>query len=115
LLNAGLLALAIIGTLVSATIWVPVAFFLIDTFPENPALAGAILSIICLVFFLCILGARVRSRLVYLVSRAVLLFLSVAAAIASMEMISFGLISVLDPVSGSLCHFDLCDFRPQHS
>lgn len=35
-----------------------------------------------------------RSRLVYVVSRAVLLFLSVVAAIASMEVISFGLVSV---------------------
>ena len=40
--NAGLLALAILGTLLSAKIWVPVAFFLVDTFPENPALAGTI-------------------------------------------------------------------------
>ena len=72
----------------------PVAYFLVDTFPENPALAGAILSIICMVFFLCILGARMRSRVICLVSRAVLLFLSVVAAIASMEAISFGLISV---------------------
>jgi hypothetical protein len=92
--NVGLLALAIFGTLLSATIWVPVAFFLVDTFPENPALAGAILSIICVVFFLCILGARMRSHVIYLVSRAVLLFLSVVAAIASMEAISFGLVSV---------------------
>ena len=92
--NAGLLALAIFGTLLSAKIWVPVAFFLVDTFPENPALAGTILSIICVVFFLCILGARMRSRLIYVVSRAVLLFLSVVAAIASMEAISFGFISV---------------------
>ena len=49
--NAGLLALAIVGTLLSAKIWVPVAYFLIDTFPENPVLAGTILSIICVVFF----------------------------------------------------------------
>ena len=41
--NAGLLAVAILGTLLSAKIWVPVAFFLVDTFPENPALAGTIL------------------------------------------------------------------------
>ena len=27
-------------TLLSAKIWVPVAFFLVDTFPENRALAG---------------------------------------------------------------------------
>ena len=92
--NAGLLALAILGTLLSAKIWVPVAFFLVDTFPEKPALTGAILFIICVVFFLCILGARMRSRLIYFVSRAVLLFLSVVAAIASMEAISFGLIGV---------------------
>ena len=92
--NTGLLALAIFGTVLSAKIWVPVAFFLVDTFPENPALAGAILSIICVVFLLCIFGARMRSRLIYLISRAVLLFLSVVAAIASMEAISFGLISV---------------------
>ena len=92
--NVGLLALAIFGTLLSAKIWVPVAFFLVDTFPENPALAGAILSIICVVFFLCILGARMRSHVICLVSRAVLLFLSVVAAIASMEAISFGLVSV---------------------
>ena len=58
--NTGLLALAIFGTLLSAKIWVPVAFFLVDTFPENPALAGAILFIICVIFFLCILGARMR-------------------------------------------------------
>ena len=92
--NAGLLALAILGTLLSAKIWVPVAFFLVDTFPANPALAGTILSVICVVFFLCILGARMRSRLIYVVSRAVLLFLSVVAAIASMEAISVGFISV---------------------
>ena len=92
--NAGLLAVAILGTLLSAKIWVPVAFFLVDTFPENPALAGTILSIVCVIFFLCILGARMRSRLTYVASRAVLLFLSVVAAIASMEAISFGLISV---------------------
>lgn len=92
--NAGLLALAILGTLLSAKIWVPVAFFLVDTFPANPALAGTILSVICVVFFLCILGVRMRSRPFYLVSRAVLLFLSVVAAIASMEAISFGLVSV---------------------
>ena len=92
--NAGLLAVAIVGTLLSAKIWVPVAYFLIDTFPENPVLAGTILSIICVVFFLCILGARMRPHLIYLVSRAVLLFLSVVAAIASMEAISFGLVSV---------------------
>ena len=92
--NAGLLALAIFGTLLSAKIWVPVAFFLVDTFPENPALAGTVLSVICVVFFLCIPGAGMRSRLIYFVSRAVLLFLSVVAAIASMEAISFGLISV---------------------
>ena len=92
--NAGLLAVAIVGTLLSAKIWVPVAYFLIDTFPENPVLAGTILSIICVVFFLCILGARMRPHLIYLVSRAVLLFLSVVAAIASMETISVGLVSV---------------------
>lgn len=92
--NVGLLALAILGTLLSAKIWVPIAFFLIDTFPENRVLAGAILSIICVVFFLCILGARMRSHVICLVSRAVLLFLSVIAAIASMEAISFGFISV---------------------
>lgn len=92
--NAGLLALAILGTLLSAKIWVPVVFFLVDTFPENPALAGMILSIICVVFFLCVLGARVRSYLIRLVSRAVLLFLSVVAAIASMETISVGLVSI---------------------
>ncbi len=91
--NAGLLAVAILGTLLSAKIWVPVAFFLVDTFPENPALAGTILSIICVIFFLC-LGARMRSRSIYFLSQAVLLFLSVVAAIASMEAISFGLISV---------------------
>ena len=91
--NAGLLAVAILGTLLSAKIWVPVAFFLVDTFPENPALAGTILSIICVIFFLC-LGARMRSRSIYSLSQAVLLFLSVVAAIASMEAISFGLISV---------------------
>jgi hypothetical protein len=92
--NAGLLALAILGTLLSAKIWVPVVFFLVDTFPENPALAGMILCVICAVFFLCILGARMRSYLIHLVSRAVLLFLSVVAAIASMEAISFGAIDV---------------------
>ena len=92
--NAGLLAVAILGTLLSAKIWVPVAFFLVDTFPENPALAGTILSVICVVFFLCIFGARMRSRLIYFFSRAVLLFLSVVAAIASMEAISFGFVSV---------------------
>ena len=92
--NAGLLALAILGTLLSAKIWVPVAFFLVDTFPTNPALAGTILSVICAVFFLCILGVRMRPRLIYAVSRTVLLFLSVVAAIASMETISVGLLSV---------------------
>jgi hypothetical protein len=92
--NAGLLALAILGTLLSAKIWVPVVFFLVDTFPENPALAGTILSVICVVFLLCIPGARTHSRFIYVVSRAVLLFLSVVAAIASMEAISFGSISV---------------------
>ena len=92
--NAGLLAVAIFGTLLSAKIWAPVAYFVIDTFPENPALAGTILSIILIVFFLCIRGARMRSRSIYFVSRAVLLFLSVVAAIASMEAISIGLISV---------------------
>jgi hypothetical protein len=90
--NAGLLALAILGTLLSAKIWVPVVFFLVDTFPENPALAGTILSVV--VFLLCIPGARTHSRFIYVVSRAVLLFLSVVAAIASMEAISFGSISV---------------------
>ena len=92
--STGLLALAIFGTLLSAKIWVPVAYFLIDTFPENPALASAILSIICVVFFLCIPGARMRSPVICLVSRSVLLFLSVVAAIASMETISVGLVSV---------------------
>jgi hypothetical protein len=92
--NAGLLALAIAGTLLSAKIWVPVAFFVVDTFPANPALAGTILSVFCVIFFLCIPGARMRSRLIYVVSRAVLLFLSVVAAIASMETISVGLVSV---------------------
>jgi hypothetical protein len=92
--KAGLLALAILGTLLSAKIWVPVAFFLVDTFPANPALAGTILSVICVVFFLCIPGARMRSRLISAVSRAVVLFLSVVAAIASMETISVGLVSV---------------------
>jgi hypothetical protein len=92
--KAGLLALAILGTLLSAKIWVPVAFFLVDTFPENPALAGSILLVVCVVFFLCILGTRMRSRLIYTASRAVLLFLSVVAAIASMETISVGLVSV---------------------
>jgi len=92
--KAGLLALAILGTLLSAKIWVPIAFFLVDTFPANPALAGTILSVICVVFFLCIPGAKMRSRLIYTVSRAVLLFLSVVAAIASMETISVGLVSV---------------------
>lgn len=92
--NTGLLALAILGTLLSAKIWVPVAFFLVDTFPTNPALAGTILSVICAVFFLCILGVRMRPRLIYAVSRTVLLFLSVVAAIASMETISVGLLSV---------------------
>jgi hypothetical protein len=92
--NTGLLALAIFGTLLSAKIWVPVAYFLIDTFPENPALASAILSIICVVFFLCIPGTRMRSHVICLVSRTVLLFLSVVAAIASMQAISFGFISV---------------------
>jgi hypothetical protein len=91
--TVGLLALAILGTLLSAKIWVPVAFFLVDTFPENPALAGAILSII-LVFFLCVLGARMRSRTICLTGRVVLLFLSVVAAIASLEAILFGLVSV---------------------
>jgi len=73
---------------------VPVAFFLVDTVPESPALAGAILSIICVVFFLCILSPRMRSHVICLVSRPVLLFLSVVAAIASMKAISFGLVSV---------------------
>jgi len=62
--KAGLLALAILGTLLSAKIWVPIAFFLVDTFPANPALAGTILSVICVVFFLCIPGAKMRSRLI---------------------------------------------------
>ena len=92
--NVGVLAVAILGTLLSAKIWVPVAFFLVDTFSEKPAVAGTVLSIICLIFFLCVLGARMRSRVIYLVSRVVLLFLSVVAAIASMEAISFGLIGV---------------------
>lgn len=92
--NAGLLALAIFSTLLSAKIWVPVVFFLVDTFPDNPALAGIIISIICVVFFFCILGTRMRSYLIHLISRAVLLFLSVVAAIASMETISVGLVSV---------------------
>jgi len=92
--NAGLLAIAIFGTLLSAKIWAPVAYFIIDTFPENPAFAGTILSIICVVFFLCIHGASMGARLTNFVSRAVLLFLSVVAAIASMEVISFGLIRV---------------------
>jgi len=92
--DTGLLAVAILGTLLSAKIWVPVAFFLVDTFPKSPALAGAILSLICVVFFLCILGAGMHSRLIRFLSRAVLLFLSVVAAIASMEMISLALISV---------------------
>ena len=92
--NTGLLTVAILGTLLSANIWVPVAFFLVDTVPENPALAGTILSIICVVFFLCIFGVRMRSRSIYFVSRAVLLFLSVVAAIASMQATSFGFISV---------------------
>lgn len=92
--NAGLLALAIFGTLLSAKIWVPVAYFLVDTLPEKPALAGAILSIILVVFFLCVPGARMRLRVIRLTSRVVLLFLSVVAAIASMQAISIGLISV---------------------
>ena len=92
--NAGLLAFAIFGTLLSAKIWAPVAYFIVDTFPENPAFAGTILSIICLVFFLCIRGAGMPSRFISFVSRAVLLFLSVVAAIASMQAISFGFISV---------------------
>ena len=92
--TVGLLALAILGTLLSAKIWVPVAFFLVDTFPENPAFAGAVLSIILVVFFLCVRGARMRPRAIRLASRVVLLFLSVVAAIASMEAISFGLVSV---------------------
>ena len=92
--QAGLLAVAIFGTLLSAKIWVPVAFFLVDTFPENPALAGAILLVICAVFFLCIAGSRMSSRMIGLGSCAILLFLSVVAAIASMEAISFGFVSV---------------------
>jgi hypothetical protein len=92
--TAGPLALAISGTLLSAKIWVPVAFFLIDTFPENPGLASAVLSAICAVFILCIPGAKMRPKVGSFVSRAVLLFLSVVAAIASMEAISFGAVSV---------------------
>jgi hypothetical protein len=92
--RAGFLALAIIVTLLSAKIWVPVAFFLVDTLPWNPALAGAILSFICAVFFLCVRGVRLRSGLISLGSRAILLFLSVIAAIASMEAISIGSVSV---------------------
>lgn len=92
--HTGLLAVAIFGTLLSAKIWVPVAFFIVDTFPVNPALAGAALFIACVVFFLCIFGVGMRSRVIGLVSRVILLFLSVVAAIASMETISFGLISV---------------------
>jgi hypothetical protein len=92
--HAGLLAVAIAGTLLSAKIWVPVAFFLTDTFPKNPVLAGAILSIICAVFFLCIRGAKLRSRVISRGSRAVLLFLSVVAAITAMEAMSFGSVSV---------------------
>jgi hypothetical protein len=92
--NVGLLALAISGTLLSAKIWVPVAYFLVDTLPEKPALAGTILSIILVVFFVCVPGARMRSRAIRLMSRVVLLFLSVVAAIASMQAISIGLISV---------------------
>jgi hypothetical protein len=92
--HTGLLALAVLGTLLSAKIWVPVVFFIVDTFPENPALAGAILFIICVVFVLCIFGAGMRPRAVGVLSRVILLFLSVVAAVASMEAISFGLISV---------------------
>ena len=92
--TVGLLALAIFGTLLSAKIWVPVAYFLVDTLPEKPALAGTILSVILVVFFLCVPGARMRSRVIRLTSRVVLLFLSVVAAIASMQAISIGLISV---------------------
>ena len=90
--NAGLLALAIVGTLASATIWVPVVFLIVDTFPESPAFAGAILSIILAVFFVCLRGAGTRPRAISIASRAVLLFLSVVAAIVSMEAISFGFI-----------------------
>src|SRR6476619_8327708 len=72
--NAGLLAVAIFGTLLSAKIWVPVAFFIVDTFPVNPALAGAALFIACVVFFLCIFGVGMRSRVIGLVSRVILLF-----------------------------------------
>lgn len=90
--KAGLLALAIVATLVSATIWVPVVFFIVDTFPESPAFAGTILSIIIAVFFVCLCGAAMRRRAISVVSRAVLLFLSVVASIVSMEAISFGFI-----------------------
>jgi hypothetical protein len=92
--KVGLLALAILCALLSAKAWVPVAFFLVDTFPRNPALAGSILSIICGVFFLCLFGAETRARTVSPICRAVLLFLSVVAAIVSMEAISFGSVSV---------------------
>jgi len=54
--HTGLLAVAIFGTLLSAKIWVPVAFFIVDTFPVNFALAGVALFIACVVFFLCIFG-----------------------------------------------------------
>ena len=92
--HTGLLAVAIFGTLLSAKIWVPVAFFIVDTFPVNFALAGVALFIACVVFFLCIFGVGMRSRVIGLVSRVILLFLSVVAAIASMQATSFGLISV---------------------
>jgi hypothetical protein len=72
---------------------VPVAFFIVDTFPVEPALAGAALS--SLRRFLSVhFWRRNALRVIGLVSRVILLFLSVVAAIASMEAISFGLISV---------------------
>jgi hypothetical protein len=92
--NAGLLAVAIVGTLLSAKIWVPVAFFLVDTFPENPVLAGTFFPSSASFSFFAFSAPGMRPRSIYLVSRAILLFLSVVAAIASMEAISFGFISV---------------------
>src|SRR4029078_994316 len=87
-------AVAIFGSLLSDKVLVPDAFFIVYSFHVNPALAGAALFIACVVFFLCIFGVGKRSRVIGLVSRVILLFLSVVSEIASMEAISFGLISV---------------------
>lgn len=111
--------------------------FLVDKLPREPS----VLSIICLVFVLCILGGKALALNLFPEPSSLAVLVG-----CSMEAISFGLISVtvtpsresflwvsiaiaLVPfaalgiktaliggfrIAGSLCYFDLCDFRQQH-